>query len=63
MIISICNNPSVMEAMEILGVVVSIIKIGVPILLMLMLMIDLVKEIKTGNNEVFEKSLPLILPT
>lgn len=61
MIISICNNPSVMEAMEILGVLVSIIKIGVPILLMLMLMIDLVKEIKTGNNEVFEKSLPLIL--
>ena len=51
MILSICSEPKVLEVMRIVNIVISIIKIVVPILLILFCMIDGVKATMSGDTE------------
>ena len=56
MILNICDNPSVLEVIRIINMVILIIKIVVPILLILNGMITLMKTIKVGNEDLLAKA-------
>ena len=44
-ILSICDNPDVLQVMRIVNIVITIIKIAVPILLIIFIMIELISAI------------------
>ena len=56
MILNICDNPSVLEVIRIINMVILIVKIAVPILLILTGMITLMKTIKVGNEDLLAKA-------
>ena len=56
MILNICDNPSVLEVIRIINMVILIVKIAVPILLILTGMITLMNTIKVGNEDLLAKA-------
>ncbi len=58
MILSICDVPAVLKVLKILKIVITIIKIAVPILLIIAAMLDLVKAVT--NSELNKMSKPII---
>ncbi len=56
MIINICDSPNVLEVMYIINIVITIIKVIVPILLIVSLMIDYVKAVSNSDSDVLEKA-------
>ena len=58
MILSICDVPDVQKVMKLIKLVITIIKIAVPIMLIVSVMVDLMREVIKGEG--FEKYGPLI---
>ena len=56
MILNICDNPSVLEVIRIINMVILIVKIAVPILLILTGMITLMKTIKVADDVLLAKA-------
>ncbi len=56
MIIDICDSPNVLEVMYIINIVITIIKIAVPILLIVSLMITFVKAVSSNDSDALEKA-------
>ena len=56
MILGICDNPSVLEVMNIISKIIMIIKIAVPIILIVIVMIDFMKCIKVGDEDLLKKA-------
>ena len=52
-ILSICDNPDVLQVMRIINIVITIIKIAVPILLIIFIMIELIGAV--ADEEKFKK--------
>jgi len=57
MILSVCNEPEFLEIVVILKQVINIIKIGAPLVLIVMLMVDVVKAVTAGNSDNISKSM------
>lgn len=55
-ILHICENVDVLEALRIVGLGLTLIKIGVPILLIVMIMWDFMTSIKVGDEDLFKKT-------
>ena len=56
MILNICDNGDVLSVVRVVKIVIQIIRIGVPILLMLMLMFDYMKAITNHDNDALQKT-------
>ena len=52
-ILSICDNPDVLQVMRIINIVITVIKIAVPILLIIFIMIELIGAV--ADEEKFKK--------
>ena len=72
MILSFCDEPSILEVMNIVNIVITIIKVVVPILLIVSAMIDLVRAISDAElnkitkpmvNKVIAAVLVFLIPT
>ena len=72
MILSICDVPEVLKVMRIINIVITIIKIAVPIMLIVMAMIDLVRAVTNAElnkitkpivNKVIAAVLIFLIPT
>ena len=56
MILSVCDNPSVLEVIRIIKIVINIIKIVVPIILIVITMIEYMKAITSNDADSLAKS-------
>ncbi len=56
MILGICDNPSVLEVMDIISKIIMIIKIIVPIILIVICMVDFMKAINDKDNDGLKKA-------
>ena len=56
MILSICDNTTVLKVIHVVNIMITVIKIGVPIALIIAMMIDFMKAIKVGSDDLLAKA-------
>ena len=56
MILSICDVPDVLKVMRLIKIVITIIKIAVPIILIISVMIDYAKAVSSDDNDLLRKA-------
>lgn len=53
---NICSNPDILSVVRVVNIMVLVIKIGVPIALIIAVMIDFLKAIKIGDEDLLKKA-------
>ncbi len=60
MILNICDNPDILSVMRIIDIVITIIKVAVPIILIVRTMLDYTKAVKDNDNDALVKTNKLV---
>ena len=61
MILNICDNPDILKTVRIINIVITIIKIVVPILLIIKCMLDYASAVKNNDNDALSKTNKIIV--
>lgn len=56
MILSICDNTTVLKVIHVVNIMITVIKIGVPIALLIAMMVDFMNAIKIGSDDLLAKA-------
>ncbi len=62
MLLSICDNPNVLEVLRIIKIVIQIIKIIIPIILIISLSLDFTKAVYSNDNDLLTKAERSAIP-
>lgn len=61
LILGICDNPDILSVVRIVNLFIMIISIAVPIILIIMMMLDYMKAIKVGDEDLLKKAQKMVV--